>query len=115
MSKGHNIPLLQLARLILTHGITFTMFNTPANRPFVSTRLAKTAASMVPFVSTRLAKTAASIITLPFPKNIDGVLKGVESTDKLPSMSLFVTFATSTKLMKPHFEEALGTLPNVTL
>lgn len=98
MSKGHTIPLLQLARLILARGATVTVFTTPANHPFISSRL---------------ENTAASIITLPFPKNIDGVPEGIESTDKLPSMSLFVPFVTCTKLMKPHFEDALGGLANV--
>ncbi|WOH05123.1 hypothetical protein DCAR_0624536 [Daucus carota subsp. sativus] len=98
MSKGHTIPLLQLARLILARGIDVTIFTTPAN---------------LPFVSSRLADTAASIVALPFPENVDGLPLGVESTDKLPSMSLFVTFVTCTKLMKPWFEEALGRLSNV--
>ncbi|KAK1359528.1 Glycosyltransferase [Heracleum sosnowskyi] len=99
MSKGHTIPLLQLARLILARAATVTIFTTPAN---------------LPFISTRLQNTAASIITLPFPKNIEGVPDGVESTDKLPSMSLFVPFVTCTKLMKPHFEDALEGLADVT-
>lgn len=99
MSKGHTIPLLQLARLILARGSTVTIFTTPANRPFIYTYL---------------ANTAASVIALPFPENIDGLPQGVESTDRLPSMSLFVPFFTCTKLMKPHFEEALGNLPDVT-
>ncbi|KAL8097796.1 UDP-glycosyltransferase 90A1-like [Apium graveolens] len=96
MAKGHTIPLLQLARLILARGAAVTIFTTPANHLFISTN------------------TAASIITLPFPKNIHGIPEGVESTDKLPSMSLFVPFVTCTKLMKPHFEEALGGLADVT-
>nr|AFK79033.1 glycosyltransferase UGT1 [Bupleurum chinense] len=99
MSKGHTIPLLQLSHLLLRRGATVTIFTTPANRPFISASV---------------SGTTASIITLPFPKNIDGIPEGVENTDKLPSMSLFVPFATATKLMKPQFENALATLQNVT-
>ncbi|KAH7851584.1 hypothetical protein Vadar_013728 [Vaccinium darrowii] len=99
MSKGHTIPLLDLAHLLLHRNTTITVFTTPANRPFISDSL---------------TDTDASIVELPFPQNIDGVPDGVESTDKLPSMSLFVPFATATKLMQPDFEQLLVTLPYIT-
>jgi hypothetical protein len=38
---------------------------------------------------------------------------GIESTDKLPSMSLFYLFAKATKVMQLDFENALLTLPRV--
>ncbi|CAK9162336.1 unnamed protein product [Ilex paraguariensis] len=99
MSKGHTIPLLHLARLLLYRRIAVTIFTTPANRPFISNSL---------------SDTTASVIDLPFPQNIDGIPAGIESTDKLPSMSLFVSLATATKQMKPSFEKALETLPHIT-
>ncbi|CAK9161327.1 unnamed protein product [Ilex paraguariensis] len=99
MSKGHTIPLLHLARLLLYRRIAVTIFTTPANRPFISNSL---------------SDTTASVIDLPFPQNIDGIPAGIESTDKLPSMSLFVSLATATKQMKPRFEKALETLPHIT-
>ncbi|KAI7731160.1 hypothetical protein M8C21_006568, partial [Ambrosia artemisiifolia] len=55
-----------------------------------------------------------SIIHLPFPSSIDGIPDGIESTDKLPLISLFPQFAVATKLMQPHFEQALNELANVT-
>ncbi|XP_019185731.1 PREDICTED: UDP-glycosyltransferase 90A1 [Ipomoea nil] len=101
MSKGHTIPLLQLARLLLLRrGVALTIFTTPANRPFFSKSLSDVV-------------DAISLIDLPFPENIPGVPPGIESTDKLPSMSLFPAFAAATKLMKPHFERALNALPPV--
>ncbi|KAG5534954.1 hypothetical protein RHGRI_022911 [Rhododendron griersonianum] len=99
MAKGHTIPILHLARLLLHRNTTVTVFTTPANRPFIYDSL---------------SDTEASIIELPFPPNIAGVPAGVESTEKLPSMSLFVPFATATKLMQPNFEQALQALLNVT-
>ncbi|KAA8548081.1 hypothetical protein F0562_004658 [Nyssa sinensis] len=98
MSKGHIIPILHLARLLLHRNAAVTIFTTPANRPFISQSL---------------ADTDTSVIDLPFPDNIDGVPAGVESTDRLPSMSSFFPFANATKLIQPHFELALQTLPNV--
>ncbi|KAK3033572.1 hypothetical protein RJ639_032420 [Escallonia herrerae] len=98
MSKGHTIPVLHLSRLLLHRGATVTVFTTPANRPFISNYL---------------SDTDISIIDLPYPENVDGIPPGIESTDKHPSMSLFVPFASATELMQPHFEEALKTLPRV--
>ncbi|XP_050224023.1 UDP-glycosyltransferase 90A1-like [Mercurialis annua] len=96
MSKGHTIPLLHLAHLLLRRGITVTIFTTPANKPFMASYLAD--------------ETTASLIVLPFPQNVPNIPTGIESTDKLPSMSLFPSFALATKLMQPDFEQALGNL-----
>ncbi|KAF2308567.1 hypothetical protein GH714_010709 [Hevea brasiliensis] len=99
MSKGHTIPILQLARLLLRRRIAVTIFTTPANHPFIGKSLTAT--------------TAARIIVLHFPHNVPGIPCGIESTDKLPSMSLFPSFALSTKLLQPDFERALETLQHV--
>ncbi|KAJ4850900.1 hypothetical protein Tsubulata_035646 [Turnera subulata] len=98
MSKGHTIPQIHLAHLLLRRGIAVTFFTTPANRPFIAKSL---------------ADTTASIIDLPFPKNIPEIPPEVESTDKLPSMSLFPKFALATKHMQADFEKALEVLPRV--
>ncbi|PON32010.1 UDP-glucuronosyl/UDP-glucosyltransferase [Parasponia andersonii] len=97
MSKGHTMPLLQLARLLLHRRchISVTFLTTPANRPFVAQFL---------------SHTDASIAELPFPENVAGIPAGVESTDTLPSMSQFFCFIYSTELMKPDFERALKNL-----
>ncbi|RVX08750.1 UDP-glycosyltransferase 90A1 [Vitis vinifera] len=99
MSKGHTIPILHLASLLLHRRVAVTIFTTPANRPFISQYL---------------AGSEASIVELPFPEQVAGVPAGVESTDKLPSMSLFPPFAQATKLLQPHFERELENLQPVT-
>ncbi|KAF8399274.1 hypothetical protein HHK36_015139 [Tetracentron sinense] len=98
MSKGHIIPFLQLARLLLHRGITVTIFTTPANSPFIRHSL---------------ADTDASVVDLPFPQNVPGLPAGVESTDRLPSMSLFLPLVNATKLIQPDFEHALQNLSGV--
>ncbi|KAI3520781.1 hypothetical protein L1887_10233 [Cichorium endivia] len=101
MSKGHTIPLLHLAQLLLANrDITVTVFTTKANRPFIVQSL-----DWCP---------EGSIIDLPFPSDVEGIPQGIESTDKLPSMSLFRPFVTATKLMQPHFELAVENLSHVT-
>ncbi|KAK9071704.1 hypothetical protein SSX86_008133 [Deinandra increscens subsp. villosa] len=95
MAKGHTIPILQLSRLLLRRNATVTLFTTPANHPYISTSL---------------SDTATAIVTLPFPDTVPGVPSGVESLDKLPSLSLFYSFVSSTKLMKSHFEQAIRAL-----
>ncbi|EOA22383.1 hypothetical protein CARUB_v10003019mg [Capsella rubella] len=114
MSKGHTIPLLQFARLLLHHRrvvpsydgdeqptITVTVFTTPKNQPFVSNFFSDVASPSV------------KVISLPFPENIAGIPPGVESTDMLPSMSLYVPFTRATKSLQPLFEAALQNLPQV--
>ncbi|PIN01678.1 UDP-glucuronosyl and UDP-glucosyl transferase [Handroanthus impetiginosus] len=92
MSKGHTIPLLRLAHLLLRRGAAVTIFTTPLNHPFISHSL---------------PQTNVSIIDLPFPENIPEIPPGIESTDKFPSMSLFLPFVNGVKLMQPSFKKAL--------
>lgn len=98
MAQGHTVPLLYLARLLWQRNVAATVFTTPANSPSIRAAL---------------HDTAISIIELPFPAHVDGIPPGVENTDKLPSMLLFVQFANATKLMQPHFEKALEDLKPV--
>ncbi|KAK7339442.1 hypothetical protein VNO77_20110 [Canavalia gladiata] len=93
MSKGHTIPLLHFAQILLRRSTAVTVVTTPANRPFIAEFL---------------NCTAVSIVTLPFP-----TAGGVESTDKLPSISLFYELALATSAMQPQFEQLLETLPPV--
>ncbi|WRX21005.1 hypothetical protein QQP08_013492 [Theobroma cacao] len=95
MSKGHIIPILHLARLLLRRGLAVTVFTTPGNRPFIAKSL---------------ADTSASIIDINYPENIPEIPAGVESTDALPSISLFVPFCAATKLMQHEFERKLQSL-----
>ncbi|XP_071735028.1 UDP-glycosyltransferase 90A1-like [Rutidosis leptorrhynchoides] len=100
MAKGHMIPLFQLARIFLHRNVAVTLFTTPANHPYVTASL---------------SDTQTTVISIPFPDNIPGVPSGVESVDKLPSMSLFFPFISSTKSMQPYFEKIGQTLkPAVT-
>ncbi|KAK0579759.1 hypothetical protein LWI29_031005 [Acer saccharum] len=99
MSKGHTIPLLHLAHLLLRlPRVAVTVFTTPANRPFISNFL---------------VNTTASVVDLPFPENVAGIPPGIESTDKLPSMSLYVPLTRATKLMQPDFERVVQEMPQV--
>ncbi|CAE6101888.1 unnamed protein product [Arabidopsis arenosa] len=109
MSKGHTIPLLQFARLLLRHHrvvpgdeptISVTVFTTPKNQPFVSNFLSDVTSSI-------------KVISLPFPENIAGIPPGVENTENLPSMSLYVPFTRATKSLQPFFEAELKNLEKV--
>ncbi|KAJ9540977.1 hypothetical protein OSB04_027483 [Centaurea solstitialis] len=93
MAKGHTIPLLHLAHLLFHRRIKLTIITTTGNRPFIANFLGWNSDD-------------PNIIDLPFPSQIDGIPQGIESTDKLPSISLFTQFAIATKFMQPHFEQA---------
>ncbi|GAA0143969.1 glycosyltransferase [Lithospermum erythrorhizon] len=95
MAYGHTIPLLHLARLLRQKQVSVTIFTTPGNSPSIRTFL---------------QDLDVSIIELLFPQVIEGIPPGVENTEKLPSISSFLQFATSTKLMQPNFEAALETI-----
>lgn len=99
MSKGHTNPLLHLA-CVLHHRrlATFTFFTTPGNSPYVRRALVG------------VDPAAGGIVELSFPIDNPGIPTGVESTDELPSMSLFIDFVTATKRLRPEFELALGAL-----
>ncbi|XXG79788.1 hypothetical protein AAC387_Pa09g0785 [Persea americana] len=99
MSKGHTIPLLHLAHLFSCRGTTLTIFTTPANSPFIHSSV---------------THATAKIVEITFPENVPEIPVGIESTDKLPSMALFLPFVHATKLLQPHFEQALHTLPPIT-
>ncbi|XP_044466994.1 UDP-glycosyltransferase 90A1-like [Mangifera indica] len=99
MSKGHTVPLLHLARLLLRRtNVAITIFTTPGNHSFIAQFL---------------SDTNVSIIDLLYPENISEIPAGVESTDQLPYISLYVQFAEATKLMQPAFERELQCLPPV--
>ncbi|KAK1296092.1 UDP-glycosyltransferase 90A1 [Acorus calamus] len=96
MSKGHTIPLIHLAHLLHTHhNLAITFFTTPLNSP------SKRAS---------LSASQAELVELPFPTDVDGLPPGIESTDKLPSMSLFPPFLHASRFLKPHFERELAHL-----
>ncbi|KAH6798977.1 hypothetical protein C2S51_035461 [Perilla frutescens var. frutescens] len=95
LSQGHIIPLLHLSRLLHRRSAAVTIFTTAANSPPIRAAL---------------LDTDVSVVELPFPQNIEGVPPGVENTQNLPSLSCFVAFARSIKLMQKSFENALESL-----
>ncbi|KAL0432914.1 UNVERIFIED_CONTAM: UDP-glycosyltransferase 90A1 [Sesamum latifolium] len=99
MAKGHTFPMLQLARLLLRHRATVTLITTPGNRPFISSCLS----------------TTISVIDIPFPQDLQSIPPGVESTDKLPDISLWPDLLAATKLMQPHFEQVIESLPRISV
>ncbi|KAJ0989209.1 hypothetical protein J5N97_007565 [Dioscorea zingiberensis] len=102
MSKGHTIPLLHLAQLLYHRCLTstITLFTTPLNSPFIRQSL---------------TGVKANVIELPFPENIPDLPPGIESTDRLPSMLLFLPFIHAVKQLQPLFEETLKSLPTINL
>ncbi|KAI3737305.1 hypothetical protein L2E82_27302 [Cichorium intybus] len=99
MSQGHTIPLLYLSRILSDRHISVTIITTPAS--YSSIRAS-------------VKNDSISVIDIPFPDNIAGVPPGVEVTDKLPSMSAFISFVEATEKLQPAFEEVVRSLPPVT-
>ncbi|CAI9089784.1 OLC1v1024419C1 [Oldenlandia corymbosa var. corymbosa] len=92
MAKGHTIPLLYFANLLSQRHLHVTVVTTQANSASIKSIL---------------NDPSISVAEIDFPTNIDGVPPGVESTDQLPSMSLYFNFISATKLLRPQFEKML--------
>ncbi|KAM0944375.1 putative scopoletin glucosyltransferase [Dioscorea sansibarensis] len=104
MSKGHTIPLLHLVHILLHRRLAsvVTAFTTPRNSPFIRN-----------FFHSGVEP---DIIELSFPGDIpDDPLANIESTDRLPSMLLFLPFIQAVKKLQPQFEQALKNLPTINL
>ncbi|KAJ3699073.1 hypothetical protein LUZ61_002778 [Rhynchospora tenuis] len=99
MAKGHTIPLLHLAAFISSHHrhLAINLITTPGNASFFHHHLPS---SMHPNIS---------IISLPFP-SFPPLPPGIESTDTLPSPSLYPTFFNATTLLHGPFRQLLSNL-----
>ncbi|KQK03485.1 hypothetical protein BRADI_2g08147v3 [Brachypodium distachyon] len=96
MAKGHTLPLLHFATALSSHPrirLRVTVVTTPANLAFARIRLPS---------SVRLA-------VLPFP-SLPPLPPGIESTDALPSASLFPAFLRATALLEEPFAAFMASL-----
>jgi len=91
MAKGHTIPLLHLARVLLLRGLAsaVTFLATPRDAPFV-----------------RAGAPGAAVVELPFPSST----AGPQSTDELPSGSSFLDVVSAAAALEPVFADALAAL-----
>ncbi|EER89354.1 UDP-glycosyltransferase 73B4 [Sorghum bicolor] len=97
MAKGHTLPLLHFASALAAHhggGLSVTVVTTPGNLAFARRRL----------------PARVGLVALPFPSHPD-LPAGVESTDALPSHSLFPAFLRATALLREPFVGYLASLP----
>jgi UDP:flavonoid glycosyltransferase YjiC (YdhE family) len=92
MAKGHAMPLLHLARLLLSRGLAsaVTFYTTPRNAPFIRAGLSGIGA-------------AAAVVELPFPSE-----DAPQSTDELPSSSHFLDLLSAAEALRPAFAAALA-------
>ncbi|KAJ4792674.1 Glycosyltransferase [Rhynchospora pubera] len=99
MAKGHTIPLLHLAAFLSSHHrhLSINLITTPGNASFFHRHLPS---HMHPNIS---------ILSLPFP-SFPPLPPGIESTDTLPSPSLYPTFFNATTLLHGPFRQLLSNL-----
>jgi hypothetical protein len=102
MAKGHMLPLLDLASALAARprgdggggGLRVTVVTTPGNLAFARRRL----------------PARVDLVALPFPAHPE-LPPGVESTEALPSHSLFPVFLRATALLREPFAAYLASLP----
>uniref|UniRef100_A0A7N0TVD4 Glycosyltransferase n=1 Tax=Kalanchoe fedtschenkoi TaxID=63787 RepID=A0A7N0TVD4_KALFE len=97
MAPGHMIPMVDMARLLGSHGVRSTVVTTPVNE----THLSKT------IENARSAGVDVDVKTIPFPAAEAGLPDGCESIDMLPSPDLFLQFYRATNLLRGPLEQLL--------
>ncbi|KAK8953391.1 UDP-glycosyltransferase 90A1 [Platanthera guangdongensis] len=96
LAKGHTIPLLHLASALSSRNILVSFITTPAAVPFLRDHLT-------------ISSSTVRFLVLPFPSHPD-LPVGVETTDALPSFSLFPAFLAATTSLKDPFHLLLRRL-----
>ncbi|XP_058113883.1 scopoletin glucosyltransferase-like [Magnolia sinica] len=92
MAQGHTIPLLDLSKVLSCKGLKVTIITTPSNSPFI--------------LQSTSNHPKIRAVELEFPI-IEGLPKGCENTDQLPSMDFYVAFLRATKQLRRPFERLL--------
>jgi hypothetical protein len=97
MAKGHAMPLLHLARLLLRRGLAsaVTFLATPREAPFI-----RAAVAGVP---------GAAVVELPFPSTATSSA-GPQSTEELHSPSGLLGLVSAAAALRPTFADALAGL-----
>uniref|UniRef100_A0ACD5V8L3 Uncharacterized protein n=1 Tax=Avena sativa TaxID=4498 RepID=A0ACD5V8L3_AVESA len=95
MAKGHAMPLLHLARLLLGRGLAsaVTFYTTTRNAPFIRAGLAG-------------VRAAAAVVELPFPSGSDE--SAPQSMDELQSSAHLVDFLSAVAALRPAFAAVLA-------
>ncbi|RWR91338.1 UDP-glycosyltransferase 73B4-like protein [Cinnamomum micranthum f. kanehirae] len=98
MAQGHTIPLLDFSKALSRRGLRVTILTTPANSSFILQSI-----SHHPNIL---------LHELDFPI-VDGLPKGCENTDRLPSMDLYVPFLRATRQLRRPFHRFLSQLSDL--
>ncbi|KAL5973914.1 hypothetical protein ACLOJK_030573 [Asimina triloba] len=93
MAQGHTIPLLDLSKALSSMGLKITIVTTPSNSPFILQSLSN--------------HSNIHLLHLEFPP-IEGLPKGCENTDQLPSLDFFLPFLQATARLKEPFKRLLA-------
>ncbi|ONK80725.1 uncharacterized protein A4U43_C01F21040 [Asparagus officinalis] len=82
MAQGHMIPMIDIARLLASHGAIVTLITTPANAARISTTIDKIERAGLP----------VNFVPLKFPSAEVGLPEGLENIDMLPSRDQLKNF-----------------------
>ncbi|WVZ06665.1 hypothetical protein V8G54_020011 [Vigna mungo] len=98
MAQGHMIPMMDIAKLLVHHGVTVTVVTTPSNAARFTPIFDRYVGSGLPI---RLAQ-------LPFPCKEVGLPEGCENIDMIPSLGTARTFFEATNLLHQPAEKLFG-------
>ncbi|KAE8681873.1 UDP-glycosyltransferase 73C4 [Hibiscus syriacus] len=95
MSPGHLLPMVDMARLLATHGITVSIVTTPLNTTRFVTVIDRAVASGLHI----------RLLHLQFPTTEFGLPEGCENMDQLPSRDLIKNYFMAAAELQERFEE----------
>ncbi|MBA0561906.1 hypothetical protein Golob_018698 [Gossypium lobatum] len=95
MSPGHLLPMVDMARLLATHGATVSIITTPLNALRFTSVVDSAVASGL----------RIQVHHLPFPAKEFGLPENCENMDQLPSRDLIMNFLMAANELQQRFEE----------
>ncbi|TYJ12618.1 hypothetical protein E1A91_A11G364100v1 [Gossypium mustelinum] len=100
MSPGHLLPMVDMARLLATHGVTVSIITTPLNALRFTSVVDRAVASGL----------RIQVHHLPFPAKEFGLPENCENMDQLPSRDLIMNFLMAANELQQRFEELFNKL-----
>ncbi|XP_073011607.1 UDP-glycosyltransferase 73D1-like [Typha latifolia] len=90
LAPGHMIPMIDISRVLASHGAAVTLFTTPVNAARIKPTIDRLSADNIPI----------KFVPLRFPAVEAGLPAGCENMDSIPNRALLSNFLNAAKLLR---------------